>query len=224
MQGLLPHLRQFVRVRQALVRSDAVSVAVTDLLDNTHLGVIHLDPRGRIVETNDRARAVLRHRDGLMDRGGELRASQPEDQGRLARLVGAALPSFGAVPVGGSLLLQRPLGGLPVVVHVHPVVVPPPDYGARRVAALVLLVEPGRPVRLDPWVVATTLGVTQAESEVAVALAAGHSVRAIAQATGRQANTVRYQLKQVYHKLGLSGQADLVRVVLSLAGVPDAKR
>ena len=38
--------------------------------------------------------------------------------------------------------------------------VPQPDYGARHVAALVLIVEPGRQRRIDPAVVATTLGLT----------------------------------------------------------------
>ena len=59
---------------------------------------------------------------------------------------------------------------------------------------------------------------------MAVALAAGQSVRVIAAATGRQANSVRFLLKQLCKKLDLAGQADLVRVVLSLAGVPGARR
>ena len=96
--------------------------------------------------------------------------------------------------------------------------------GAVQVAAVVLLVEPSRPVWLEPAMVASLLGLTPAESQVAVALAAGQSVRAIAAATGRQANSVRFLLKQIYKKLDLSGQADVVRVVLSLAGVPDAQR
>ena len=48
-----------------------------------------------------------------------------------------------------------------------------PDYGARHVAALVLLVEPGRHPRLDPDVVTRTLRLTPAESQVAVWLADG---------------------------------------------------
>jgi len=35
--------------------------------------------------------------------------------------------------------------------------------------------------------------------------------------TGRQANTVYYHLKQIYQNLGISRQADVVRLVLSLA-------
>ena len=54
--ALLPHIRQFVRVRQALVRAAAQTSLVTGLLDNRRIGVVHLDRRGRIVAVNDRAR------------------------------------------------------------------------------------------------------------------------------------------------------------------------
>ena len=59
--GLLPHIRQFVRVRQALVRAGALGSAMTDLLETPRLGVLHLDRRGQILAANDRARALLRH-------------------------------------------------------------------------------------------------------------------------------------------------------------------
>ena len=110
---------------------------------------------------------------GLSDKEGVLQARAPDDQYRLARLVAEALPSSGAVPVSGSMRLGRVFGLPPLVVHVKPVGVPQPDYGARHVAALVLLVEPGHHPRVDPAVVTRTLGLTPAESQVAVWLADG---------------------------------------------------
>ena len=220
-RGLLPHLRQFVRVRHALVDAGAQVSSLAALLDNTQLGVVHLDRWGRIVTANDRARALLRSGSGVFEQGGLLRARLPVDTARLEALVGQAVAPTG--PASSGSLLPRPAGGRPIVVHVSPVPVSA-AIGAVQVAAVVLLVEPGRPVWLDPAVVAQLLGLTPAESQVAVALAAGQSVRVIAAATGRQANSVRFLLKQIYKKLDLSGQADLVRVVLSLAGVPGARR
>ena len=66
-ERLLPHIRQFVRVRQALVDAEAVNTSLLQMLDNTRVGVIQLDRRGRIVEANDRARDILRRGDGLSD-------------------------------------------------------------------------------------------------------------------------------------------------------------
>ncbi len=214
-KGLLPHIRQFVRVRQALVGAEALGASVPDLLDSSRLGVIHLDQRGRVMAANDRAQAMLRHGDGLSDRSGELRARGPADHAQLARLLANALPSAG-VAVSGSMLLHRSPVLPPVVVHVKPVVVSPPDYGARRVAVLVLLVEPGRPSRIDPALVATTLGLTRAESQIAVALAHGQTVREIAGTTGRQVSSIHWHLKHIYRKLGVARQAELVQLVRAL--------
>ena len=134
---LTPHIRQFIRVRQALVRAQAGDTTVTALLENPRIGVLHLDRRGRILAANDRARSLLRQGEELSDEAGVLQARAPDDQGRLARLVAEALPTSGAVQVSGSMQLGRVSGLPPFVVHIKPVGVPQPDYGARPVAALV---------------------------------------------------------------------------------------
>ena len=77
-ERILPHLRQFVRVRQALAGAGALGASLADLLDNVRAGVIQLDRRGRPVAVNDRARALLRKGDGLRDEDGRLRAALPK--------------------------------------------------------------------------------------------------------------------------------------------------
>ncbi len=215
--ALLPHIRQFVRVRHALVRAEARHTTVTALLDNPRIGILHLDRRGRILVANDRARSILRHGDGLTDRGGMLGARATADLVRLERLLGGALPDSATPAVSGSMLLRRSPVLAPFIVHVKPVRAPQPDYGARHVAALVLVVEPGRQHRIDPEFVARLLKLTQAEARVAVWLAEGKSVRDMAEATGRSEGAIYWHLKQIYQKQSLSRQVDLVRLVLSLA-------
>ena len=219
-KGLLPHIRQFVRVRQALVGAEALGMTVTELLEATQLGVIHLDRRGQIVAANDRARALLRRGDGLTDWEGVLQAQLPADRPRLAQLVGSALPAAAGRAVSGSMRVHRPAGRWPFLVHVKPVVGSQQDLVFQRVAALVLIVEPGLPPRLNPTLVAAVLGLTPAESQVAVALAQGQSVREIAAATGRKASSVYWHLRRIYTKHHIAGQVELVRLVLSLAEVP----
>ncbi len=214
-EGLLPHLRHFVRVRQALVGAEALGASAAGLLDNMQVGVIQVDRRARILAVNDRARALLRAGVGLSDRCGELRAYKAADDARLGRLLAGALPAAG-VAIGGSMRLHRIPEARPVVAHVKPVPVSRPDYGSRHVAALVLLVEPERRRSIDPALVSTTLGLTRAESEVAAWLAEGRSVRDIAVATGRKEVSVHWHLSRIYSKLELSRQAELVQLVLSI--------
>ena len=215
--GLLPHLRQFICVRQALVRAAARNTTATALLDNPRIGVLHLDRYGRIMDVNDRARGILRNGDGLSDRRGILRTRAPADQVRLERLLGDALPASNAAPVSGSMLLRRSPVLPPFVVHVKPVAFPQPDYGARPVAALVLIVEPGHQRILSADLVARTLELTPKESQVAVWLAEGKSVHDMAEATGHTEASIYWHLNQIYRKQSISRQVDLVRLVLSLA-------
>ena len=214
---LLPHIRHFVRVRQALVQAGARATTADALLENPRIGIIHLDRRGQILEMNDRARRRLRHREGLSEGDGVLRAPAAADQHRFEQLLAAALPAGGAVAVSGSMLLRRASGAPLFVVHVKPVAVPQPDYGAQHVAALVLIVEPGAPYRIDPDLVAQTLELTPAETQVAVWLAQGKSVRDMAAAAGCKETTIRWHLRQIFAKHNIPRQAELVRLVLSLA-------
>ena len=216
LNGLLPHLRDFVYARQALARAEARGTSSTALLDTTQIGVIQLDRRGRIIAANDRALDFLRRGDGVTDQDGVLGASVPAAHARLAQLIAAALPIAG-ITASGSMLLPR-MAGLPrLVAHVKPVGVHEFDFGAPRVAVLVLLVEPDRPPRIDPGMIATTLGLTPAESLVAVQLAEGRTVRDIAATTGRREGSIHWLLRRIYTKHGISRQADLVRLVLSIA-------
>ena len=216
---LLPHIRQFVRIRQTLARAEALYTSLSQLLDNVLIGVLSLDRHGTIVETNTRALRILRRGDGVVDRDGVLHARFPTDNAKLQRLIGRALPRWGQTVSGGSMLVQQPSGTLPLILHISPVE-HRADFGVQRVAALVLLVDPVERPRVDPTCLATTFGLTRAESHVAAALAAGHSVRDIAVSTSRTQASVRWHIKQIHTKLGVSRQVDLVRMVLMTAGLP----
>lgn len=221
---LLPHIRQFVRVRHALVRAETLGASFTELLDNTHVGVIYLDRRGKIIEANARAVGILLRVDGLSDRGGFLCTRIAADNAELGRLLARALPAPGTAAASGSMAVARSPELPRFALHVNPVVVDQPDFGARRVAAIVLIVDPGNQPNISPDLLAATLGLTEAESRAAAALAAGSSVADIASATRRQESSVRWLVKRMHAKLGISRQADLVRMVLSAGQFGGSRR
>ncbi len=222
MRRLLPHIRQFVSFRQALCGAGALGASLMELLDTTGSGVIQLDRRGRIVEVNDRARDLLRTGDGLFDERGFLFARTPEENDRLQEMLKRALPPFGAQGVGGSVMVGRP-SALPLVLHVNPVDRQESDIRVWPVAALMLVVDPAGRRRIDPAVVESVLELTGMESQVAVMLAEGMSVSNIVAATGRKESTIRWHVRNILTKLGLSRQADLVRLLMPLAGVPESQ-
>ncbi len=213
---LLPHIRQYMSVRQALANAGALSASLTELLDTTGLSIIQLDPRGRIVEVNDRARDLLRTGDDLFDRSGFLFARRPEDNAHLQELLKRALPSFRTQGVGGSTVVRRE-SALPLLMHINPVERQSTDSHVWPVAALVLVVDPASRTLIVPAMAGEVFGFSEAESRVAVLMADGMSVREIAAATGRKESTIRWHVKRMFAKHGLSREAELVRLVLSLS-------
>ena len=231
---LQPHIRQFALVSHALAEAEVLGTSTAQLLATPRFGVIHLDRRGRVMTANDRALEILRQGDGLVDRDGFLRAAMPGEDAELSRVLARALPPFGVQGSSGSTTVHQaspskasPPADAPrpsdaparrLVLHITPVGDDYPHFRTRRFGAVVMIVDPAGQRRLDPAHVAAALGLTFTESELAIALATGRTVRDIAEATGRSENTVRWHLKRVYEKHGISRQVDLVRRVLSLEG------
>ena len=215
---LHPHVRQTVHVRQTLAGADALGATLTQLLDVTGVGVIQLDVRGRIVAVNDRARSLLNAGDRLYDENRFLFARAQADDDALQAALARALPPFGDPGEGDSLTIRRSVLRPSLVLHVNPLPEGEARFRGWPAAALVLLAEPARGVGIDPDLAAAVLGLTPTESRVAVMLAEGFRVREIATAMERKESTIRYHIKQIYARHGLTRQSDLVRLVLSLAG------
>ena len=221
MERLLPHIHRSVTIRQALAAADVLGAGLAGLLENDRIGVVQLDRGGRVLAANAPALEILRRGDGLLDRDGTLDARLPADRTRLRRLLGQALPDFlGEAPGGGSMTVQRPSGRSRLGLHVMPVGDRAADFGGRRVAALVLVVDPARRPRIDAHRVAVTLGLTPSEGRMAALMAEGLKVSEIAAAQGWSENYVRWLAQQTYRKLDVSGQVALVRQVLAADALP----
>ena len=221
---LVPHIRQFVRVRQALVDAEALNASLAGLLDNMVVGVICLDRRGLIVQVNTRAREFLRDGDGLVERRGRLRAKQTADDERLSRLLAHGLSQPGRRGTSGSMTVVRSSQGSRLALHVIPADVRDAAFAFGLVAGLVVVVDPAAQAGIDPESVAAGLGLTPAEGRVASALAEGATMRDIAAATHRAESTVRELVKRIHLKLNISRRADLVRMVLSIAASQSHRR
>ncbi|MDE2806737.1 MAG: LuxR C-terminal-related transcriptional regulator [Gemmatimonadota bacterium] len=216
---LAPHIRQFARVRRVLADAGALGASLTEMLDNTRSGIIHLGRRGEILAANDRARELLLKGDGLDDRDGMLTVGTADEMVELERLLGRALPPYGVPGEGGSMKITRRWTPAPLVLEVHPARGVDADYRTWEVAAIVLVVDPLSRARIDPASVATVLDLTPTETRVAIALAAGQPVTDIARALGRAESTVRTHLKRIYRKLGISKQTELAGRILALEGL-----
>ena len=206
--------------RQALINARALAAAATEVLDEDRVGLLQLDQGGRVTAANEVARALLNRRDGLSDEDGYLRAAVPSEDTRLQNLIAQALPANGRAGWGGSMLVSREEPQPRLTLHVCR-----PNEGEEEprgtlLGALVLVEDPASWKRIDPERVRKALNLTQAESRIAVLLAQGMSIDAVAALLVRSRTTIKWHMRQIYAKHGLHRQAELAHLVMSLLNVP----
>lgn len=211
---LVPHVAQALTIQTAFQGIRLLRQAATETLDHVPLGVFFLDARGRVVETNAAARAILAARDTLVLERGVLAAVEPRSEVRLRRAVLVAAAGASESGAHGGTFDLAGSGERPLTAVVAPLASAPsvPFPGS---AKLVVLVEPPGKRESAPLDAFTRVyRLSPAEVSLTAQLVGGMSVRQAAAALGIQENTARGQLKRVFAKTGARRQSDLVRRVL----------
>lgn len=219
MAQLTLHLRLAVRLRARLAIADAMQAASSAALLATDTGVILVTAGGRIVYA-DPAAQRLAESVGLQlePRRGALQTLDPNATHYLHGLVHDAA----AGGVGGDMLV-RATDGSAVAVAVCSLASGAPGagdpdetpdlatgYGAGQISgqALVTLRRLAQ-VPASAKRVAALFGLTRAEADVAVAVAAGQRVAAVAAGRGVSASTVQAQVRSALGKAGVPGVQEL---------------
>ena len=97
------------------------------------------------------------------------------------------------------------------------------EYDRRCMGAFVLAVDPTERWNLDTERVADLLGLTRAESRITVLLAQGMSIDEIATEVERSRTTVKWHIRHIYERCGISRQTELVQLISSLAEIPGTR-
>lgn len=218
LETLTPHLARAVRTTCRLAAAEARGNGVEGLLARLRDGALLLDADGAVVYANPAAEALLRGGDGLATAQGRLRAVR--DDAALRRAVAAA-----AAGSSEMLAVARPSGQAPLAVTVQPALAgrlsaSDPWRIAPVPAALVFVVEPDRDcggTATARRALRTLYGLTGAETAAAEAVAKGQGVAEAAEALGVAPTTLRWHLRNVFDKIGISRQAELVRLVERLS-------
>jgi DNA-binding CsgD family transcriptional regulator/PAS domain-containing protein len=219
---LSTHFQKALDIKRTLeANADRHSVGA-ELLEKLRQPMILIDNERRITYGNHSARALLGRRDIVYESEGLLAC---RDAGSDLDLT-IAIRSLGLVPissigdqvdiqdrrvvrlkrrdgsnVAGTLIALRPESTMG-------------SFG-RTPQALFTVFEPGAPVDIDPFILSTTFDLTPAEARVAAAIVGGGSPEQCAKELNVKLSTVRSQLVAIYRKTGATGQADLVRLILS---------
>jgi DNA-binding CsgD family transcriptional regulator/PAS domain-containing protein len=223
MARLTQHLRRAVRLRARLAIAEAIQAASSAALQAADTGVILVTAGGRTVYA-DLAAQRLAESVGLQlePRRGALQALDPSATQHLHGLVHDAA----AGGVGGDMLM-RAVDGSAVALAVCSLVggasgagdpeeapeqgvVQAAGHGSGQISgqALVTLRRLAQ-VPASARRVAALFGLTRAEADVAVAVAAGQRVAAVAAGRGVSASTVQAQVRSALGKAGVPGVQEL---------------
>lgn len=193
--------------------------ALSRTIETLGWGVVHLDASGRVVEFNEPARRLIKDHRISLDVSKRLSVRNRQENRELQQTLSQALPLSGTRCVAGEVTVRRPDGLPSLVLRITPVRASEEIAQQEPVVALVVITDSQSDTEIDPAFIRKTLCLTNAEAGVTALLAQGMNVQAIAVSTDRTVKTIRWHVKRILGKLGLTRQAELVHLVKSLGAV-----
>jgi DNA-binding CsgD family transcriptional regulator/PAS domain-containing protein len=208
------HAARALLVSNYLAAARGLENTLVSALGRIQCGAIIVDREWRIVLANPAAERLFG--DGLRVSQGQLRAASPQHQEALARLMKSVLHGIADATQTETIALPRRNARKPLLVQAVPLL-PSTQGMPTDAAALVLVIDPEQNDACSPVEALRLLGLTPAEARLAALLGHGCSRADAAAALGITEATASDTVKQVYCKLDMSRQSELVRLVGRLA-------
>lgn len=181
-----------------------------DALETISPSVLVVNVNGKLVYANKSATQLLLERDGLSIDGSDYCRCASSDinqrlSGELQNMVanGENRPAFLSLPRPS---LKRDLS----------LVLVPLDSAENEEPLIALVVtDPSKKALSVSTPLETLFGLSPSEATIAQYIARGEGLESAADASGVTLSTARTYLKKIYSKTGVTGQADLVQLILS---------
>lgn len=210
---LLPHIRRALRI-ESLQWQQRHQQAARDQQYNC-AAMMLINAQGRVVYTSKEAEDYLNDTGALSIRAERLQLRPQSAQQALNSTLQKILSGH-HVSAGNIVSVARP--GQPdlrlLVMPVHPEATDNSLFPSRAFAAI-FIVDIASEVQVCQGVLSELLGLTNAETRIAVAIARGMSPAEMARSYNLSVHTVRSQLKSVFRKTGTSSQSQLSQLVLN---------
>ena len=216
LRPLMPHLCRAIRLGYHLPPGLVVAERRAAVIDSWHEAIMLVSPQAAVRYANRSAEQLLARQDGLTLVAHRLGALDPAADRRLQAAIALAGCPGGA---GGGSRIAVPCRGAarPYGVFVTPV--PERISILRRSEPMVMLtlIDLSHPPGPDPAVLGDVLGLSAAQTAIAVMLAHGADLSDIAATRGLSLHTVRRHVTNILHQTGAARQADLARLLAQLS-------
>jgi DNA-binding CsgD family transcriptional regulator len=211
---LVPHLQRAFQIHTRIQGLERKADAAADAIDQLTRGVVLLGADGRVLLVNRAATALFASEPALKLTARGLVAAVPSENRQLHQLVQGALTTGKGMRAGGSISISRRGLRRPLHLLVTPLRTSAIHLGKEVPIVAVFISDPDRKPVSESQVFSLLYGLTQAESRLALLLAAGQSLKDAAEQLGVAQSTVRSQLKSIFGKTNTTRQSQLVRLLL----------
>lgn len=215
---LAPHIRRAATIGDLLDTGSLAAARLESALDALATGVLLVDGNLRILHANKAALALTDTGEGLSLAGERMTVASPASARALALAVARAREGDAALGRSGFNLPVPGPAGQTLILHVLPV-----GHGVRRRAletravAAVFVTVPSTLPAAPVDAIAALYDLSRAESLVLDRIGAGRTPAETAVDLGVAPATVKSHLVRVFRKTGTARQAELVKLMGSLA-------
>ncbi|MEP5766588.1 MAG: helix-turn-helix transcriptional regulator [Halieaceae bacterium] len=215
-ERLLPHLRRAIQIHARLSRTESERDLYADAVDHLAVATLVLDERGRVLNTNAVAKALLAQTDGIELIEQHLRIADRATDKQLQTLVEDAISiqRSGIPGTARALRIPRASGRQDYGLVLRPVPLSDWAEGQSSPCIAVFISDPEQQEPASQQLLSELFELTPAESNLAMKLARGLSLAQLSEEQNISPHTARAQLKSIFAKTGVSRQAELVRLVL----------
>ena len=222
-EQLLPHLRRAIQIHARLSRTESERDLYADAVDHLAVATLVLDERGRVLNTNTVAAALLESEDGLSLAEQRLHVQDRSTDAQLQSMIETAVTAQRAGTTGmvRALRVPRPSGLQDYGLVLRPVPLAEWAEGQSSPSVAVFISDPAqadgseaKPSEVSRQLLQELFQLTPAEAFLALRLAQGLSLAEVSEQQNISQHTARAQLKSIFAKTGVARQAELVRLVL----------
>ncbi len=216
---LRPHMCRAAQIYLRLGKLAADVGLLQSLLSHKGRGLIIVDKFDKVTFMNDTAETICRRGDGFGRNRREFSVRHKEAQKALSQAIDSIRKTGSTKPAQARrFTVPRGEGSLPYIATISSI---PPNsemqFDMSGGAVIVTIDDPTLSHQPSHEILMSLFGLSQAESEVACAVAGGLTVRRIAENRGVTIATVRSQIQSILQKTQLRRQSDLVRLLAGLA-------
>jgi DNA-binding CsgD family transcriptional regulator/PAS domain-containing protein len=214
---LFQHIERALQIGFRLGTLNNLHQVSLAMLDSNPLAIILLDDHGHVILVNRAARELVESLDGVMLSDNIVALAHRTENTKLQQMIASALKARsqpGVMP-GGAMSAMRPSGKRPFAVMVSPLSPNSFTIAAVCPAVCVVFADPERRPALPTERLRAVYGLTPSEARLAVHLASGEDLRAVADKIGIRYSTARTQLAAIFRKTETSRQGELVRLLMT---------